>query len=310
MLTNYNRSKFRAEFAETPIEIRESFRSTKFTSCFLDSDLFIVDKSNRKLVFKSSLPRQDSFTEFTFTELKITKVQLTECFENTAQILYLSTTNVQGLMTISGDSSLNAKDKIISNIDLGKSDLTSFRSVLSADKVIHTTLFGINQRKVPVVVTTFIRGPVVNINAIGITKDTTVNLQAYLLSKPEVLGDKKPFLIKYLEDNQKNEIKSTSSAEKKPTLKVGEVFQLEDWIQVSGAVVDLNFSGEHSKYFTFKGRKSAAIPGSPVPKSLQLARIARYGNFMLEYDGDKTMTVTSYDPSEPTVIFKGQIPVN
>jgi len=144
----------------------------------LNSDIFIVDRSNRKLIFKSSLPRHDSSIEFTFAELKISKVQITDCFENTAMILYVSTTNVQGFMTFSGDSVLNARDKVISNVDLAKSDITSFRSILASNNVIHTTFFGMAPTKVPIVVATFLKGPIVNINAVGITKDTTVNLQA------------------------------------------------------------------------------------------------------------------------------------
>lgn len=273
----------------------------------MNSDIFIVDRSNRKLIFKSSLPRHDSSIEFTFAELKISKVQITDCFENTAMILYVSSTNVQGFMTFSGDSVLNARDKVISNVDLAKSDITSFRSVLASNNVIHTTFSGMTPTKVPIVVATFLKGPIVNINAVGITKDTTVNLQAQFPGKADLLGDKKSFLIKYLEDNQKNEIKSIATPEKRPNLKVGEVLQLEDWIQVTGATVDLTFTGEHSKFFTFKGRKSAAISGRPVAKALKLARIFRHENFMIEFDGDKTLTVTSVDPKAPTVLFTGAL---
>jgi len=142
----------------------------------LNQDIFVVDRSNRKLVFKSALSRQDSTIEFPFAELKIAKVQITECFENTAQILYLSTANVQGFLVISGDSVLNARDKIISNVSLEKSDLTSFKSVLTWDHVMHTTFFGMTPTKAPIVVATFLKGPLISINATGVTKDTTVNL--------------------------------------------------------------------------------------------------------------------------------------
>ena len=160
---------------------------------------------------------------------------------------------------------------------------------ITQDKVIYTSLstgLAIAPTAEVDVVVTYINGPMIRVNLDKVTTDLTVKIKAKAAYKP-VGPDEKTFAIKNIKAQENVAIKSTVTETKKPVFKVGVATDIEDFVEVSGAAVDLTLTGENAKWFTFKPRKAGPMPFPLSSKDNSNSGLQKFDNYLVSVFNQK-----------------------
>jgi hypothetical protein len=202
--------------------------------------------------------------------------------------LVLGSDDNQYLITALGDQALNAKEKIHSIVKLNGKAYRSMSQSFTADKIIYTSLStGIPTADSDVVVT-YLNGPLIRVNLDKVTTDLTVKIKAKAAYKP-VGTEEKTFAIKNIKPQENVAIKSLATETKKAAFKVGTATEIEDFVEVSGAAVDLTLTGENAKWFTFKPRKAGPISFPLSSKDNQNLGLMKFDNYLVSVFNGKQL---------------------
>jgi hypothetical protein len=193
-------------------------------------------------------------------------------------------------MTIYGDQSLNSLSKIHSIVKLDGNTFKSF-STSVVENMAYTTVSTMANMATTtgnMLDTLNLNGPSFKVDLEGVTSDLTVTIKAKPAYKDIFEGDKK-FEIKNIEDSWVNTLKNLATPEKKPTFTVNTATDIEEYLQITGAVVDLTITGEMKDFFTLKGRKAGPISFPTVNKETTHTRLQKFDNLLVSVFNGKQL---------------------
>ena len=284
------------------------FQGNKYVTCFLKNDILIIDTANRNLIFKTTADKRISTTKLSFDELQIKQVQITECYSEFAQILFKNTDGNQALMTINGDQTMNSKEKIHSIETLNGSAFKYISSSIT-ENVITTLLLTGNkiaaQDGEVTIVTTYLNGPILKVNLDGVDKKLVFKVKAKAAYQKEAsYTDPKEFTINHIENSLKNTMKITATKDSKPKFVIDVASEIEEYLEITGAVVDLALSGENAPFFKLKGRKNlhGSFPVTPIAN--KNTRLQIVGNYLVSLYNDKQIQF-NYQPGTSHITGQG-----
>ena len=156
-----------------------------------------------------------------------------------------------------------------------------------------------------VLVTLNLKGPSFKLNLEGVTKDLTVSIKAKPAYVDTFAGEAKTFIIKNIEDSWKNTFESTATKDKKPVFKVDTATDIEEFLKISGAVVDLTISGDMASFFKLKGRKAGPFSFPAVSKDTSHTSLTKFDNFLVSVYNGKQLQF-NYMPTQAKIDGNGE----
>jgi hypothetical protein len=186
---------------------------------------------------------------------------------------------------------MNSKEKIHSIVELGGKVYNSISLAINEQNIIYTVLRQssqmLNVGDDITVVSTYINGPLLKVN---LDETFTKDLEIKVTATPAYLNDKKTdpkkITIRHIENSLVNTLEVQVSDTSKPEFKVDKEADIEDYLKITGAVVDLNLTGTNASFFKLKGRKANAgsFPATSVNNSN--TGLMKFKNYLISnYNG-------------------------